>query len=822
MATGVLLGERRGAATLALTAAVVVLFYWWTASGGASFGVHEPQDGHYNLLTQAFLHGHLHLLVSPRPELFELADPLDPAKNAAYRLHDASLYHGRYYLYFGPTPAIVLFAPWALAGLGDLPEPLAAFLFSTGAFLFACFLMRHLVRRHRPETPRWLQALVIGALGFANVMPYILRGAGVYEVAISSGAFFLMASAWALVTAADRHPQGIARWMLGGLCLGLAVGSRPNHLLLVPLFLLLAWPVFRDARQRRRALIATAVPLALCLTLFGAYNRARFGSWTELGTRYCLVGHPPLPWFTPSVSFVPALYFDLLAPPAIKTEFPFLFAESRFPGALPQEFYAEATTGLLIHSPFLVLLLGWPWWRRRLAVEGGLRIARLAAIGATSLLVTALIVPWATMRYEVDYAGFLALAAFWLWLAVDAHLAGGARILSRALLVFLTVWVGFVIGALSLTGHDDTLRLRNPDLFARLAHRWAPLGAWLRPLEGRRQPPASLLDRIVTDDGRPRLHTHVRIALPETLSRDREPLLSSGTAEAHDVLWLRGAAGRWTFQLTPAQGPESASGALDISPNQFRSMNIELDRAQHRVRVDIDGRLVADLAGNLAPIRAATVVLGRGPRGRSALDLGHFSGTILLQTMLDAAPPGLDRLPPIAETPAVLSEREPPSVAPGQLWMAPAREGVRIFDGAAWLWIPRYFVDRARVVREIRFAPAAAGIVEPVLVSGEPAHDAVFVRHLGAGSLAFGLAQWRGAWELGTVGPAVVRSMGLQALQVTLDRPAGVAIVALDGREVLRARAELGPIARSEMRLGRSPEDRPLGTGVLTGALAEN
>jgi hypothetical protein len=153
---------------LAFAAAVpVIFFYIWTARAGAPFGVGTRQDGHYNLLTQAFARGQLHLLVPPRPELYELADPFDPGRNAPYRLHDASLYRGKYYLYFGPAPVVALFLPWRGLGFGDLPEGLAALVFAGGAFLFSVLLLLHLLGRHLPQAPGSLQAAAVVLLGFA-------------------------------------------------------------------------------------------------------------------------------------------------------------------------------------------------------------------------------------------------------------------------------------------------------------------------------------------------------------------------------------------------------------------------------------------------------------------------------------------------------------------------------------------------------------------------------------------------------------------------------------------------------------------------------
>src|SRR5206468_7160345 len=85
-----------------------------TASNGKPFGVGQSQgeESFYNVLADALRHGQLHLRIEPRPEMFELMEPYEPARNDPFRLHDASLYKGKYYLYFGVVPAFLLFVPW--------------------------------------------------------------------------------------------------------------------------------------------------------------------------------------------------------------------------------------------------------------------------------------------------------------------------------------------------------------------------------------------------------------------------------------------------------------------------------------------------------------------------------------------------------------------------------------------------------------------------------------------------------------------------------------------------------------------------------------
>src|SRR5713101_86638 len=98
---------------IVLFLAVVFAFYLWTASSsGNPFIFGKKLSDYYNLLSDAFLAGRLSLVVEPSKELLNLPDPYDPSLNAKFRLHDASLYKGKYYLYFGPVPAVTFFIPF--------------------------------------------------------------------------------------------------------------------------------------------------------------------------------------------------------------------------------------------------------------------------------------------------------------------------------------------------------------------------------------------------------------------------------------------------------------------------------------------------------------------------------------------------------------------------------------------------------------------------------------------------------------------------------------------------------------------------------------
>src|SRR5918996_2667455 len=83
----------------------IAIFTLWYSSAGR-FSTLVPVDNAYIDLGEAFLHGQLSLLALPDPALIALQDPYDPAKRIMPFLWDASYYKEKYYLYWGPVPAL--------------------------------------------------------------------------------------------------------------------------------------------------------------------------------------------------------------------------------------------------------------------------------------------------------------------------------------------------------------------------------------------------------------------------------------------------------------------------------------------------------------------------------------------------------------------------------------------------------------------------------------------------------------------------------------------------------------------------------------------
>ena len=490
-------GARRGeTAGLILLLAVAAWFYFWTAtSAGSPLTPAQAPYDLYNRLADGFLAGQTSFAEEAPPELAKLANPYDPAQNAPYKkYHDVTYYRGRYYLYFGPTPAVVLLAPWKLLTGASLPQNLAVVVFAWGAAAMSVVLLREIRRRWFPATPAWLMLAVALAAVFGTLLPMLLRRPLYYELAIASACFFGLTALWCGLKA-EIEVRHRLFWLAGaGLCLGLTVGARPNYLFGTAAALavvLLGWwgreaPAQPAARVRTllRPAGALLAPYAACGLALMIYNYARFGSIAEFGTSYMLAGSNQTGVAQTSLWYLPInLYYYVFAAPQFSVYFPFVQV-IHFPPFNPPAGYSgqENSYGIAFALPVMwSLAFVWVALRRSAPARDWQPWVRVAAALTAGNAAFLLLLMGAANRYMVDFVPPLMVLAGLGVLQAETVLAGWRRWLFRTgWLAALAVTVVFNV-FVSLQ-HNELLAYHNPATYRRLAHafnhwsRWWPAG----------------------------------------------------------------------------------------------------------------------------------------------------------------------------------------------------------------------------------------------------------------------------------------------------------------------------------------------------------
>lgn len=462
---------------------IVFLIYVWFGSSG-KWTTWKSSTFYYDSQARGFLNSDLHLPIEPDPQLLTLPNPYDPSARIGIETPvDISLYNGKYYMYWGPVPALLLAAiyPFYSGQIGDFA---LAFGFVCGIFLLQTLLLYSLWKQYFGRLPRWtlyLSILLMGLAGPLMLLRHNYEAARIYEASITGAQFFFVGGLLVSLTALRRSPISIWKLAVAGILLALAIGTR--QIVAVPVgfvvLILALWILkINDWSFKKSAqLIPLGLPLAIGFISLGWYNWTRFGSITETGLYYQFAGWNLREHYNELFSQVyifQNLYNYLFNPIEFTSKFPFVFMSqgSEIPifsfYSLPDIYNAQPIAGLLYTFPFAifsVVPLLRLFFRKRFAQvsvdaddQTCLNLIALG-LGGSSLLAFSLLILffWAGMRYWGDaYPSLMALSVIGFWQGykylVDKSLLGGLYITVGVFLASVSILLSTLLAVSTNSG----------------------------------------------------------------------------------------------------------------------------------------------------------------------------------------------------------------------------------------------------------------------------------------------------------------------------------------------------------------------------------
>jgi hypothetical protein len=785
------------ALVVALCAAVGWFYVWTVRSSGDPWKFGLEQRDYYNLLIDGWLEGQLHMKVEVPEALLRIKEPYDPVvRGPVLGLHDASFYKGKYYLYFGVAPVVVLMLPFRLWAGFDLPLAVAVLVFVYGAFLTSVVIWGEARRRYFPNLGAGPVGLGVVVLGLAGLGPVLLRRPHMWELPIGAGGCFAMLALlciWHSVHAPRREgPWRLLRKRTGwfaaaGLFLGLAIASRPTYLIASP-FLLVPLVVWWRAEGRPpwRPVLGALIPLAIIGSAMAWHNHARFEHPLQFGQAYqfSLDHESKMAHFRVShAPFNGWRYF--LSAAEWSARYPFIQ-----PAALPPKPPGfgghDDVYGLLTNLPvaWLALVAPLALWRRDQTGHRALGAwLAAAAVLFAGMAGTLLIFFGSLARYQSDFAPVLmllavmGLAALQRWLHVigatgwrlAAGIAGGALALASA---------GFaILYSLQL---DGLLLERNPPKHLEVARAFNRVPAAWQAIMGETHGPLELILQPTP-------------AAPGT----RQELIAVGDGRGVDrveAVWLEGDQVR--FEVASAHGAQYPTRPARI-----------LSGTTQRLRI---------ILGSLLP-HETHPAYGKASAAQTAAVTQRlrleFNGEVLAdESPWFSVPPGKLRV--AAQEAAgsggpfrVLSWRRDGQAMPALLTEGEARAATAL-GRLEWSGTLRL---------RARFPRARAGTREPLVVTGRPGRgDLVAVEYVDSGSVRFVFDHWGAPLVRSEPIPVdFSRQVELRITMESLRAPSefrrvrgvtgGELQVRLGDRAVWRVPAEFFVVNPVEVAIGRNP-----------------
>ena len=383
-------GKWKWYAPFGIAGVLTVLIYCLSAGTGF-FEINSPraEDSYYNLLVRGFRAGQLNVKRDVPPELERMSNPYAPSANAACAWdtrslsYEMSYYRGKLYLYFGVTPALVLFWPYAALTGSYCTHRCAVITFDAVGILTATWLIYSIWRRYFFKTNVWNAAIGVLALGLAPCFMDQLSTCDVHEVPRSSGFAFTMLSLAAIWNALHQPSRQLLWLALASLAYGLAVGSLASLLPGIVIVLIPVIPSLRSppaevpVRRKICLLTAAAVPAMMIGLGLAAYNFLRFDNPFDFGWKYQLTDIPnpsaqPFGlhylWFNFKFYFLEPLHWN--------HSFPFISTHILSPEPLHYYGVGNPYGGILVNYPLVwfALAAGLPWFKRPAADTTALRL----------------------------------------------------------------------------------------------------------------------------------------------------------------------------------------------------------------------------------------------------------------------------------------------------------------------------------------------------------------------------------------------------------------------------------------------------------------
>ena len=375
----------------------------------------------YEMITEAFLKGQLHFDYEVDERLLAMENPYDMAAraNQGIPFHwDHALYNGRYYMYFGVVPVLLLFLPFRVITGHALTGYHATQIFAA-AYIIGVFMLFDLLGKKAFEKLSVsLYVLLCAAVCYFTLW-YAIAAPALYCMAIVSAMALAIWSVYCFIKAVffcESESRAIAYAALGSLLGALEFGCRPtvglSNLVVLPLILIFLKKRGISAKLLGKMALA-ALPYVIVAAGLMGYNHVRFGNPFEFGQTYQLT-------VTDQTGYAGSMLarFDLRT--TLRDMYFYLFNNMlSLPELEPLPLIGPFVTFPLLPVSFLLVLF--PRTLRHIHKN------QLTLFGLFLLISTVVImlfeVLWAPIpepRYRLDFSWLLGIAAFIL-------AAGGAQ-----------------------------------------------------------------------------------------------------------------------------------------------------------------------------------------------------------------------------------------------------------------------------------------------------------------------------------------------------------------------------------------------------------
>ena len=435
----------------------ILLIYFYNAN---CYYAKEPVKDLYNYkLVSAFAKKQVHLLEEPSEGLLELENPYDfyernekLEKNVDY-IWDAAFFNGKYYVYFGPLPALMIMLPYHLITHEFLTTATLTMIFNMLAVVELAILVKEIFKKYFPKAQFKYMFMAICIMIFGTALIWINVAPRFYELVMSAGLFFTLLGFLLIFNASNSENKLYRKLFFGALFLALAVACKPTQLLSSILIIPYIYHIIKNNKTQKRKivkiLLCILIPYVIIGSLLMFYNYIRFGNVFEFGTKYQLTVKDMTNYKTTLLIVPTGILCDLFNLPVFKAVFPFIQSNGNIIDTFSYYYAEDIPAGIFILSPICFCIFGIVNFLRK-SKDKELKAFTILLICIAILLVSVItLMAGSTGRYFLDVAWMLNLAGIIIFMSIfESKTSDESKAILCKIIYIIIVWT-IIINLLS-------------------------------------------------------------------------------------------------------------------------------------------------------------------------------------------------------------------------------------------------------------------------------------------------------------------------------------------------------------------------------------
>lgn len=415
----------------------------------------------YNVkFVNAIEQGSASLLEKPSEKLLSLNNPYDSIEREGLErgkdyFWDVALYNGKFYLYFGALPALLLFVPFHMITSLYLPNSIGLMIFSCLAMIMMALNLKLLYKKWFSNLPFKILALMEIIVLFGTTIIWLNVIPNFYEVVTCAGLYFVLQGLYLIYSSDLKEKFSYKKLILGCLCMGLAVACRPTELISSILIIPFLIKNFKQCKNVK-FLLSVILPYAIVGIFLMYYNYIRFENIFDFGTSYQLTVND-MRNLKGRLSILPqGIICSLFNIPTFISQFPYIAPNNNVLDVFAYLYTEKMYGGVFIFSPIAFMCL-------KLCSFYKNEKNKEIKIGVTCILITAILMTVVVItngginpRYLLDFSWLYVFTGIIIYLSCYEKLGEESKKILEKILIIITLYT-LIINLLNGVGTKDDI-----------------------------------------------------------------------------------------------------------------------------------------------------------------------------------------------------------------------------------------------------------------------------------------------------------------------------------------------------------------------------